>query len=178
MDGSIHLSINAFDRGSLVEAKNITELADDLWLEILVFMNVETVMKVRETIQKMRDVVDSLPQNYIDRININDQQATKLLYRTTDKEPVVTRDRDLCQAIQQNDLDLVRAIIRSGVHINQVNDNGLTALMFAAQGGHLEGVELLVGTNNIAINQAKNNGATALMFAAQEGHQKVVKALL
>jgi ankyrin repeat protein len=57
------------------------------------------------------------------------------------------------------------------------NENGWTALMYAAKRGHREIVALLL--NEIKDVDTKNNlGGTALMFAAGAGHTDIVKLLL
>jgi ankyrin repeat protein len=52
----------------------------------------------------------------------------------------------------------------------------MTALMFAAQNGHLEISKLLIDRG--ADVNAKYDGWTALMFASKKGYREVVKTLL
>ena len=65
--------------------------------------------------------------------------------------------------------------------------DGATALIIAAQEGHLEVVSDLVRVAHTAgseqgggldLNRRNREGATALFMAAQEGHRQVVKLLL
>ena len=57
-----------------------------------------------------------------------------------------------------------------GVDVTAVDQNGGTALMFAAVGGHLTCVQWLAehGADVTAVAQ---DGMTALMYAAQVGHE-------
>ena len=55
---------------------------------------------------------------------------------------------------------------------------GATALIWAANEGHAEVVELLLGVQDIQVNLVDMDGDTALMMAACEGHVEVVKLLL
>ncbi|MBM5781844.1 MAG: ankyrin repeat domain-containing protein, partial [Pelagibacterales bacterium] len=64
------------------------------------------------------------------------------------------------------------------IDVNKANVNGHTALMFAAQNGHLEVIKELLEDKDIDVNKANVNGHTALMFAAQNGHLEVIKELL
>jgi len=52
---------------------------------------------------------------------------------------------------------------------------GMTALMYAAQGGHFQVAKLLV-ENGADVN--KQDGMTALMYAAQRGRFEVAKLLV
>ncbi|MEM7147394.1 MAG: ankyrin repeat domain-containing protein [Verrucomicrobiota bacterium] len=54
---------------------------------------------------------------------------------------------------------------------------GITPLMYAAKGGHLEQVERLI-ESGAAVDAESRYSWTALMFAAAEGHTSVVQALL
>ena len=56
------------------------------------------------------------------------------------------------------------------------NDGG-TALMWAAQGGHAAAIEALVAAG-AEVEAKDNNGWTALMVAAQGGHAAAIAALL
>ena len=72
---------------------------------------------------------------------------------------------------------LVRELLVNGAEVNQANNDGMTALMLAAQTGHLSVVEdLIAGGANV--DQASNNGMTTLMFAALNGHLSIVKELI
>ena len=57
-------------------------------------------------------------------------------------------------------------------------EEGRTALMHAAAGGHTETVTALLAAPGLEVNAANGLGGTALMHAAVEGHTETVTALL
>jgi ankyrin repeat protein len=62
--------------------------------------------------------------------------------------------------------------------INQVDENGDTALSVATIKGYKDAVELLLKHENIKINQVDENGEIALHWAARLGYKDVVELLL
>ena len=56
--------------------------------------------------------------------------------------------------------------------------NGRTSLIWAAEGGHAEIVEMLLRRPDAGCNISSNSGRTALSVAARHGHCEVVKLLL
>lgn len=67
----------------------------------------------------------------------------------------------------------------SDFDINQkIPDTMMTPLMFAAVGGHIECVKLLIKTSGIDPDQTNLNGFTAIMLAAKHGHKNCVEQLL
>jgi ankyrin repeat protein len=59
------------------------------------------------------------------------------------------------------------------------NQNGWTALMLAADAGHIAIVKLLTEPEHGAdVNRKKTGGETALMLAATKGHGEIVYRLL
>lgn len=74
----------------------------------------------------------------------------------------------------------VRQLLLDGADPNTppgANDKGMTALMFAAWGGHAEIVRLLIRAG-ASVNAVSGSGATALMFASQSGYVDVVQDLI
>ncbi len=88
-------------------------------------------------------------------------------------------DRDfLLSYVKEKDIEGVRRAIKAGANVNQQNDAGETALMFAALKGHLEIVRELLKVPEIEVNKKNRDGNTALMFAAFKGHSEIVQELL
>jgi ankyrin repeat protein len=56
----------------------------------------------------------------------------------------------------------------------QKNKNGRTPLSYAAEGGYLAVVELLVQRENVEADSKNKNGRTPLSYAAGRGHLAVV----
>ena len=66
---------------------------------------------------------------------------------------------------------------RSGVDVNNVDDNGFTALHWACANGQLGTVEFLI-KNGGDVTVAGNQGETPLLLAACYGFIEIVKYLL
>ena len=61
---------------------------------------------------------------------------------------------------------------------NITNQDGYTALMWAAKERHASVVMVLLADDRVEPNMANQNGYTALMRAAVKGHASVVTLLL
>lgn len=81
-------------------------------------------------------------------------------------------------AIQNNNLELVKILIDYQTHINQTDEKLNTPLMYAANQGNKEIVELLLKVDNIDVNAANDHGRTALMFAASKGQIEIIQCLI
>ena len=70
-------------------------------------------------------------------------------------------------------------IIRYPLQLDAVIDeHGSTALIWAAEKGHTDIVDALLGVTGINVNTANMYGNTALIFATDKGHTDIVDALL
>jgi ankyrin repeat protein len=83
----------------------------------------------------------------------------------------------LLRAAKAGDIDAVKRNLRGHTGINSQDEDGRTALYYAAWKGHNEVVSLLVEAH-ADINLPKKDGTTALYMASQEGHASVVDVLL
>ena len=72
---------------------------------------------------------------------------------------------------------VVKKLLDQGADINQRDDNGRSALMFAAINAHYETMNMLL-EHGADVNARSNVGGTALMAAALAGDLRMVKALL
>src|SRR5262249_37459541 len=81
-------------------------------------------------------------------------------------------------AARKGDAKTVETLLAKGVEVNTKTEYGVTALMYAADKGHLDVVKVLL--KHKADVNAKDNfyGATALTWAAYRGHAKIVQSLL
>jgi ankyrin repeat protein len=75
-------------------------------------------------------------------------------------------------------LEEVLDLLREGANVNSQQGDGITALFFASQEGHLEVVLALLQHNEVDVNLTRDTGATALYTASQNGHVDIVQALL
>ncbi|KAJ8636954.1 hypothetical protein MRB53_011221 [Persea americana] len=87
-------------------------------------------------------------------------------------------DAQLVGSSASAEFDAQVAEIRSGM-VNEVNELGETALLEAAEAGHIEVVrELLKYSNKDSICRKNQSGFDALHKAASEGHHAIVQVLL
>ncbi|MDY6985642.1 MAG: HEAT repeat domain-containing protein [Candidatus Thermoplasmatota archaeon] len=83
----------------------------------------------------------------------------------------------LATVIKEDDVEVIRPIIKNGISTDYRNRNGWTALMKAAANGQTETAVSLIETG--ADIDAKNGDEwTALMLASNRGHVDTVKALI
>ncbi|EFO63878.1 Kinase, NEK [Giardia lamblia P15] len=80
----------------------------------------------------------------------------------------------LIYAAHTNDIGTVWTLVNDGFSIGQRDEQGMTALMHAAQQGHTGPVELLVEKER---GLQDKNGWTALMHAVHNNHPEVVEIL-
>jgi ankyrin repeat protein len=82
-------------------------------------------------------------------------------------------------ACREGHTDVVRLLLGAGAHAALPGTNGLTPLMYAAEGGHVGVVQALV-THGCGDLNARDEeyGLTALSMASLNGHGEVVKLLL
>ncbi len=87
--------------------------------------------------------------------------------------------KKLHQASKLGDAIEVMNQINQGVEVNAQNlfAGGYTPLMLAAQGGHLDVVQLLI-ENGADVNARNLAGVTALMEASRGGFDRIVELLL
>lgn len=81
-------------------------------------------------------------------------------------------------AAKENDCSTITKLLDDGIDVNVIDSDGRTALIFAAQKGHIEAVQCLLDNPHIKVDQQDSFGSTALMFAAQENHCPVINILL
>ena len=81
-------------------------------------------------------------------------------------------------AILDQDIDEVQRQLNAGVDVNEENAIGYTPLHYAAAGGHIDIVELLIEHGaNINATDSSNKGATPLDYAHWKGQMEVVEVL-
>ena len=86
-------------------------------------------------------------------------------------------DLRLLEAVQRQDREAVRTLLKEGVDVNAARGDGATALAFAIHLDDLEAVDLLIraGAN---VNAANDLAVTPLMLAATNGNAAMVERLL
>uniref|UniRef100_A0A1I7YX09 ANK_REP_REGION domain-containing protein n=1 Tax=Steinernema glaseri TaxID=37863 RepID=A0A1I7YX09_9BILA len=87
-------------------------------------------------------------------------------------------DGELHRHAKLGDVGQLKRILDSGkVHVDCVNSDGISPLMWASGSGHLAAVQILLD-EGARVKLRKPDGVTALMFAAQNGHRDVVDVLI
>jgi ankyrin repeat protein len=90
----------------------------------------------------------------------------------------ISADPPITDAARRGDAEAVRSLLRGGADANASEGDGMTALHWAADAGHLEIAEILMyaGANVDAATRLGNY--TPLHLAARQGHGPLVLALL
>jgi len=84
----------------------------------------------------------------------------------------------IIEAAENGDLKKLKKLISKNPScVNKIDGNGWTALICAADRGHLDCLQALIAAK-AQIDVGNNEGATPLIFAAQNGHLDCVKALI
>ena len=69
--------------------------------------------------------------------------------------------------------DTVRLLLLNGCLVDAQDEEGSTALMCAAEHGHIEIVKLLIQHPDINLAATDNDGLTALSVAMEAGHRDI-----
>lgn len=73
----------------------------------------------------------------------------------------------------------LKRLVQSGAHVDELDADGYTPLMWAAQNGRLDVVEFLIGAGAlIQVDGARRGHESCLFLAAEQGHFNVVEVLL
>ena len=86
--------------------------------------------------------------------------------------------RPLLAAASSGDVYKLAKLLTQGVDLNEIGCEGQTSLWLAAQGGHVQAVQILLREGNVHVNAACTNGVTPLIIATLYGHNEIVKLLL
>ena len=79
--------------------------------------------------------------------------------------------------LQASNASMAKLLLEQGADAAAANNDGSTALMLAALGGHAALIQLLL-QHDADVAAADNDGDTALSFAARGGHEAVAQLLL
>ena len=85
-------------------------------------------------------------------------------------------NQDLLKMAKEGQDALVRTLLEAGAEVNARDENGRTALMLAALGGHLETVKSLLDAGANA-DAKDHDGETAHNLASEQGQNEIVQLL-
>jgi ankyrin repeat protein len=84
----------------------------------------------------------------------------------------------LAHAAKAGNAQLVARLLGEGRDVNEADEKGWTALIWAAFLGRADVVRLLLARKGVEVDQGAADGATALIASSQSGHVEVVRLLL
>ncbi len=132
--------------------------------------NMQAILKRERQARKDKQLADSSIKNL--------EQEDGAGAGGTEKNQKMLNDQ-LIEATENDNTEIIEVLLKEGADINATNEDGQTALVIAAEKGHIETVQVLLTTPGINIDAANNkDGSTALMFAAQNGHTNIVNTLI
>ncbi|XP_067654174.1 ankyrin repeat and SOCS box protein 2-like [Haliotis asinina] len=73
--------------------------------------------------------------------------------------------------------EVVELLVRRGAELSPVDVDGSNILFYAAKGGDMKAVKLILSRNIVDINAKNDYGHTAAYFAMRRGHQQVLDYL-
>jgi ankyrin repeat protein len=82
----------------------------------------------------------------------------------------------LIQATKQGDVGAVKRLLAKGADVGEKDQDGATALMWAAYHGYPEITKILIKAG-ADVGEKDQDGITALMGAADQGHTEIVDLL-
>ena len=112
--------------------------------------------------------------------DLNDPDVIKAIANLLEKEEVSSfaKNMALRKASKAGHIEIVELLLNKGADVNDPNDDGRTALIWASLREHPEIEAMLLKQPGIDVDMKRNNGDTDLMVASRNGHTKVVKMLL
>ncbi len=85
-------------------------------------------------------------------------------------------EKKLLKAGNEGDYKEAKKYVKKGANVNVKCDEGVTALMWASYGGHIDIVKLLI-ESGADVNAKNKAGYTALMLARPMGHLEISRLL-
>ena len=86
-------------------------------------------------------------------------------------------DDQFFKAVEDNDKEAAEELLKQGADVN-IQRNELTALMYVADNGNKDMVQLLLADPRIDVNIQNEYGDTSLIWAAAKGYEDIVALLL
>lgn len=94
------------------------------------------------------------------------------------EESMESVDNPLHEAAKRGNENFMKECLANNVSVNSLDKSGSTGLHWAAHGGHVECLKILLSKPRIELNNQNKLGDTALHAGAWKGHAEVVRLLL
>ncbi|EFO64324.1 Kinase, NEK [Giardia lamblia P15] len=122
------------------------------------------------------DVLEDQCKEYLAMIKALEDKIMQLSDRmdVADHQPGLLLLPRLIRAARMNSTETIQTLLKERLGIGQRDEQGMTALMHAAQQGYISSVKLLAEAEK---DLQDKNGWTALMHATHNNHPEVVKVL-
>jgi ankyrin repeat protein len=115
----------------------------------------------------------------IGAIIIKRTSLTQWYYATRlERSGISFSSQNFLNEVSKNNVEAVDLFVKAGVDVNAVNEEGRTALMLAAEKGHVKMLQTLAKLNALSLNHADKSGNTVLMTASRQGQENIVRALV
>jgi len=176
--------IKPFDSCEIVEEKEIQFNKRSFYQAVIIVDKLD-VMRILLYLHRTDDFVYFFVFNIFgDNANqkqlINEIMQSVVFLGKEQKKPFTPKGAPhltLIDAAYNGYTESVRYLLNAGADINAKDEDGVTALSYAADRGHMDIVKILLA-NNADVNSKSKIGCTPLINAAYMGHVEIVEALI
>ena len=137
-----------------------------------------TQKRMQQRLQQRQQEEKSAEQERIQQLQIKHIQISQKLALSPEQQILKNKNKELLDACTYGDIDKVTLFIKQGIDPNAEDNQGLTALHFASNYGHLEIVKLLTQYGANITTESFDKKRTALHLACQAGHFDVANFLI
>ena len=115
----------------------------------------------------------------LNAVRAGDLEKVRLIARRSDTEARDGQGRTaLLLAVQQDDVEIARALIDAGADVNAKDGIKDTPFLYAGAEGRDQILKLILATGRAELDDTNRYGGTALIPAAHHGHPTTVEILL
>ncbi|ORX76767.1 ankyrin [Anaeromyces robustus] len=135
---------------------------------------------INEKMETENKIIEITKSMYNLAIKSDNEKVIELLLKYDNKAKVFKKTDSyelLLTACKFNKSSIIKRLIEYGVNINEMNSEGLNALMIASQVGNLNIIKILI-ENKIRINERDDDNRNALIYAADKGNLEIVQYLI
>jgi len=168
---------------TIIEEKEVHFNSNQFYRVKIVYQGVSRDIVVKSTIYLLR--ADNYVYHFLfmeekQSLFANEMMQSLVIHESQRKSEFFEKTEtpiSLIDACYYGDLDRVKGLLNADVDINARDKDGVTALAYASDRGHMAIVRILLA-NNADVNTRSNIGSTALMNASYMGHVGIVNNLI